>query len=58
VPVTIRGHAGVLQRSEAEVIVYVAGYLWLEMPTPQRHPRAVPLTDADLIRIAESVEIS
>lgn len=57
-PVIVRGHAGVLQRTETVASVYVAGYLWLEMPTPQRDPRSVPLTDADLLRIAESVEIS
>ncbi|WP_238011235.1 hypothetical protein KZZ52_57200 [Dactylosporangium sp. AC04546] len=57
-PVIVRGRAGVLQRTETVVTVYVTGYLWLEMSTPQGDPRSAPLTDADLLQIAESVEIS
>ncbi|MFF5234560.1 hypothetical protein [Dactylosporangium sp. NPDC000521] len=57
-PVIVRGHPGVLQRTESVATVYVTGYLLLEMPTPQRHPRSAPLTDADLLQIAQSVEIS
>jgi hypothetical protein len=50
--VTVRQHEGRVQRLHGTVTLRVPGYLRIEVPAPGE-----PLTDADLVRIAESVAL-
>jgi hypothetical protein len=56
--VTVRGHAGWLNRTATEVSLVVPGYVELRTATPAVDPAVAALTDDDLIRLAESVSLA